>query len=104
MLPAPVKPETGRRKVELDSTTEALRSNPKPEIRNPKETRRPKSEAFGLKRDIWYSDFGLPSGFEFRVSDFGGCSLVVVASRPPRRDLSALGLDPHGHCPHHPRA
>jgi hypothetical protein len=62
-LPETVKPETGSRKVELDSTTEVLRSNPKPKTRNPKEIRRPKSEAFGLEREIRYSDFGLPSGF-----------------------------------------
>ena len=52
--------------------------NPKPEGRNPKEIRRPKSE--GRNGGEWQkpaapdpvrvSDFGLPSGLGFRISDF----------------------------------
>lgn len=52
--------------------------NPKPETRNPKETRDPKPEVQGILPGrellavglVRISDFGLPSVFGFRASDF----------------------------------
>ena len=46
------------------------RVSPKSEIRNPKQAHNPKSEANNTSEAFRISSFGIPSGFEFRVSDF----------------------------------
>ncbi len=53
--------------------------NPKPEIRNPKETRNPRSE---IRRDANgpTSDFGIRASFGFRISAFGFIFLIAFTS------------------------
>ena len=47
---------------------QAINGNPKPEIRSPKEARNSKSESESGNSRV--SDFGFPSDFGFRISDF----------------------------------
>src|SRR5436190_23826180 len=62
----------GMRRAAIRERRVAVGKNPKPEIRNPKEIRSPKSEKAtnALKPIFRVSDFGLPSDFGFRISDF----------------------------------
>ena len=54
--------------------------NPKSEIRNPKQIRRPKSETAARPEAVRVSDFGLPSDFEFRTSDLKWLTLHNAAA------------------------
>ena len=58
--------------------------NPKSETQNPKETRSPKTEIKTTDRELRTSDFGLPSAFDIRHSDF-------YTPRTLRADLKSRG-------------
>src|SRR6266516_4256860 len=61
--------------------------NPKSETQNPKETRSPKSEIKTTDREPQTSDFGLPSSFVIRHSDF-------YTARTLRAELKSRGALP----------
>jgi len=66
-------------------------SNPKSEIRNPKEARNPNSKGMDTPETIRVSGFGLPSSFDIRHSDF-------YTPRTLRDDLKQRGALPLAEC------